>query len=220
MYGIIALLGINIIITIHEAGHYGACKIFDIETPEFSIGFGPIIASYTYDTTQFSLRALPLGGYVQIAGMDGAEEEANTFADRPYYQQAIVILAGIIMNIMLGMIVFNIISPREFSYRLRNEIGVNRGIIGPIGIVSILMQTAASGWDMYWGFIGLLSVNLAVINAIPLPFLDGGQFVSYTMQAINETFNLTEMQQAWILAALFFIIMYIIYSLLSRNKQQ
>jgi len=215
-YGLLALLGINIIIGIHEAGHFFACKLFHIETPDFSIGFGPSLVSYQFDTTTFHIRALPLGGYVEIDGMTQASAQPDNFYYRPYYQKAIVTLSGIICNILLGMIIFSVISPRVFRRKIRAIIDTQHGFIGPIGIFSLLMKTAASGSDLYWGFIGVLSVNIAFLNALPLPFLDGGHFVSYTLNAFNQDISLGEVQQALLLAALFFFTIYLIYSMTRR----
>ncbi len=69
-FGIIGagLLGITFVITIHEMGHYLAARSFDINTPEFSIGFGPALIKKQGNGTLFVLRALPMGGYVEIAG--------------------------------------------------------------------------------------------------------------------------------------------------------
>jgi len=196
-------------------GHFVTCKIFHIETPEFSIGFGPVLASYPIGDTQFSFRMLPLGGYVSIAGM--GDENAGGFHERPYYQKAFVTLSGIICNIVLAMIIFTFISPREYRRRMQEEIGLERGFLGPIGIISVLMQTAQVGYDVFLGCIGVLSANLAFINALPLPFLDGGHFAQYTIQAINEQVTMTQAQQAVILTALFFIAMYIIYRVMYKR---
>lgn len=216
-YIIIALLGINLIIGVHEAGHYLMCKTFDIHTPEFSLGFGPLLISHTINKTQFSLRALPIGGYVQIAGMNEAQEDSNNFANRPYHQKALVTLGGIAFNILFGVGVFQFVSPREFGRRLREKTQIERGFIGPIGIISLLMQTAAASGYLFWGFLAMLSVNLAVINALPLPFLDGGHFVTYTLHAVNQSFSIQELRLALLLAAVFISIVYIIYNATTRR---
>ena len=59
--------GIGFLIAFHELGHFLACKLFGVATPHFSIGFGPRIASFRALETTFSLSAIPLGGYVEIA---------------------------------------------------------------------------------------------------------------------------------------------------------
>ncbi len=217
-YIVIALLGINLIIGIHESGHYLMCKAFDITTPEFSLGFGPLLTSYSTKETQFSLRAFPIGGYVEIAGMNGDKEEKKNFANRPYYQKALVTMSGIICNIILTLGIFQFVSPREFGRRLREEIGLKRGFIGPIGIISLLMQTAAAGSYMFWGFIGMLSLNLAIINALPLPFLDGGHFVTYTLHAINQNLSIAELRLALLLAAVFLLLIFIFYRASRRES--
>ena len=78
---IYALIGLGLLIAIHEFGHYVFCKIFKIHTPTFSIGMGPTLFQRKIGTTLFKLAAIPLGGYVEIAGMaevgQGEQEHAN-----------------------------------------------------------------------------------------------------------------------------------------------
>src|SRR5579872_2199524 len=62
------LFGVGFIIGFHELGHFLFCKLFNIRTPSFSIGFGPKLISKKIGETEFSLSAIPLGGYVEIAG--------------------------------------------------------------------------------------------------------------------------------------------------------
>ena len=64
----IGLVGINFLVGFHELGHFLFCKLFKIRTPTFSIGFGPFLASKKIGQTTFALSAIPLGGYVEIAG--------------------------------------------------------------------------------------------------------------------------------------------------------
>ena len=83
--------GIAILIFFHELGHFLFCKLFRVHTPTFSIGFGPVIWSRLIGTTTFTISAIPLGGYVEIAGMDGNTEPDDTagsgeapFSQKPY----------------------------------------------------------------------------------------------------------------------------------------
>ena len=64
---IIALFGIGFLIGFHEFGHFLFCKLFGIKTPTFSIGFGPILYQKHTWGTDFTLAAIPLGGFVDIA---------------------------------------------------------------------------------------------------------------------------------------------------------
>lgn len=100
--------GIALLIFFHELGHFLFCKLFRVHTPTFSIGFGPVIWSRLIGTTKFTISAIPLGGYVEIAGMDGSTE-GNTpmaneepFSKKPYHQKFCIMMGGILFNIILA----------------------------------------------------------------------------------------------------------------------
>lgn len=100
------VLGIGFLIGFHEFGHFIFCKLFNIETPTFSIGMGPKIFSKKIGGTDFMLSAIPLGGYVEIAGADDTHDsdvpKARQFSNKPYYQKMLVIAGGIIFNILFA----------------------------------------------------------------------------------------------------------------------
>lgn len=67
---------LNVIVIIHEAGHFFAARSFGVHCHEFSIGMGPAIYQKQGKNTLFSIRALPIGGYVMMAGEeDGSQSE-------------------------------------------------------------------------------------------------------------------------------------------------
>ena len=68
-FSIVGILGIGFLIGFHELGHFLFAKLFHVHTPSFSIGFGPKLISKKIGQTTFSLSAIPLGGYVEVAGM-------------------------------------------------------------------------------------------------------------------------------------------------------
>lgn len=112
------LLGIAALIGFHELGHFIFAKVFGIRTPTFSIGMGPRIFSFRKLDTDFSLSLIPLGGYVEIAGLQevgqGEQHEAQVrdegaFSVKPYWQKFLVLMGGIIFNILLAYIVFTVL---------------------------------------------------------------------------------------------------------------
>lgn len=107
---LVALLSLGFVITIHELGHFTLCKLFGIDTPVFSIGFGPRIAQTKIGNTTFVIAALPFGGYVEIAGMDGFKKQitipTRSFAQKPFYQKTLVLLGGIFFNFLAAYIIF------------------------------------------------------------------------------------------------------------------
>lgn len=98
--------GIALLIFLHELGHFLFCKLFHVYTPTFSIGFGPILWSKKIGTTNFTIAAIPLGGYVEIAGMNGDENQSADhelpFTQKPYYQKLLIMLGGILFNIIFA----------------------------------------------------------------------------------------------------------------------
>ena len=111
---IIGLFGIGFLIAVHEFGHFLFCKLFRISTPSFSIGMGPVLFKKKIGETVFSLSALPIGGYVEIAGNEevGQGEQAqshrrdqHSFAVKPYYQKLLVMVGGILFNLGFAYLV-------------------------------------------------------------------------------------------------------------------
>lgn len=108
---VIAILVFCAIILLHEFGHFIAAKACGIYVKEFSLGMGPALLKKKGKETEYSLRLLPIGGFCSFEGEDGgaSEEEKKqnprAFNARPVWQRMIVILAGPIMNLILGFIV-------------------------------------------------------------------------------------------------------------------
>ena len=102
---LIAILVLGVIIFIHELGHFAAAKFFKMPVSEFAIGMGPQVYSYDTMKTTYSLRAIPIGGFVNIEGMDIDSEVEDGFNTKPAYARFIVLIAGVFMNFLLAFIV-------------------------------------------------------------------------------------------------------------------
>jgi regulator of sigma E protease len=104
---------ITVVVGVHEFGHFVLGKWSGIRVDEFSIGFGPRIVSRRRGETTYSVRALPLGGYVRMAGMLGLEGEADA-GERNFYRATrprrfATIAAGIVFNFVLGVICLTVV---------------------------------------------------------------------------------------------------------------
>lgn len=318
-WGVAGILGITLLIFIHECGHFIMCKIFGVRTPSFSIGFGPKLISKKIGQTEFSISAIPFGGYVEIAGSaevgQGEQKEAfaqdeGSFAVRHFYQKFLIMSGGILFNLLFAYLVMVCVfacglPKSEFLYPLNaipkvetiengspadkaglktgdlivaaNEtplnndteklLGIlrdnggktisllierngeqtlfnvpletksafgktigylgtsftmvtvqgipfikaiqrgieltNRYIIatvymfkyiftkrdmsnvgGPVMIIKATAQGASKGLKVFLLFLAIISINLAILNLIPLPIFDGGQIMIYGIEAI------------------------------------
>ena len=110
---ILIFLGVLfVLILVHEWGHYITAKWTKMRVDEFAIGFPPRLFSVRRGETEYSLNALPIGGYVKILGENGeervlsSEDAARTFSARPKWAQALVLIAGVTMNVLLAWIIF------------------------------------------------------------------------------------------------------------------
>lgn len=138
------LLSLSFLVAVHEFGHLLAAKYFGMRVEQFSIGFPPKIFSFKKGETEYALSAIPLGGYVKISGMidESLDTEAMKlppqpweFRAKPAWQRLIVMLGGIVVNVVVGVLIF--IGITYFygdNYWLKDEINNNGGfLVGPVG---------------------------------------------------------------------------------------
>ena len=101
---LIAVVMLGLIIFVHELGHFLTAKLFKMPVSEFSIGMGPQVFSLDTKNTAYSFRAIPIGGYVNIEGMEVESEVENGFSSKPAYQRFVVLFAGVFMNFLMAFI--------------------------------------------------------------------------------------------------------------------
>lgn len=102
---IITILILGVIIFVHELGHYVAAKFFKMPIAEFSIGMGPKLFGWKKGETEYNLRGIPLGGYVNILGMEPDDKTPDGFYTKKPYQRFIVLFAGVFMNFILAWMI-------------------------------------------------------------------------------------------------------------------
>ncbi|MGO9519157.1 MAG: RIP metalloprotease RseP [Candidatus Korobacteraceae bacterium] len=97
---------LGIMILVHELGHFAAAKWFGVRVDVFSIGFGKRLAGFRRGDTDYRISALPLGGYVKMAGENPLESRSGApdeFMSHPRWQRFVIAIAGPAMNIMLAV---------------------------------------------------------------------------------------------------------------------
>jgi regulator of sigma E protease len=309
------LFGIGFLITLHEIGHFVFCKLFNVSVPSFGLGFGPVLWEKKIGETNFIISAIPLGGYVEMAGSaevgQGEQKEAyrddeRSLIQKPYWQKMCIMFGGVFLNFvfayvaiilvlalgapgtpmlpetltnriekvdpnspadkagiqkddlivalnnapfdtknpqlffeqlktlagqtasitinhggteerlnitfepnktvgMLGVIfATQPLAPRPFMQAIKEGIELTNKYIyntalfikqlftrrslegtgGPVGIIAATTASAQQGFKVYLLLLAVISINLAVLNLLPLPILDGGQALFYTIEAI------------------------------------
>lgn len=298
-----AIFVFGLLVLVHELGHFITAKMVGMRVEEFALGFGPKLLTKQYGETLYSIRAIPLGGFNKIAGMDPSEEkDERSYTAKPVWARMIVILAGSVMNFILPIFLFfgvffvsgidtpssepvlgevlahkpaelaglkngdrivaidgqPIDSWKSFVENIQNGsgrvlkveyqrdgsvmntslipeydvtaqralIGViasvntyhpgfvesaqlavkNTGFIiykmleglgqmvtgkteadlaGPLGVAQMAGDVAQLGFDRLLGFAAALSINLGIINLLPIPALDGGHFVTLVLEGVR-----------------------------------
>ena len=105
-------LGLGVVIFIHELGHFLVAKWCDVHVQTFSIGFGPALpgCSFQWGETTYKIALFPLGGYVKMVGEGGEndeeEDDPRSFKNKTVWQRMAIISAGVIMNVLFGLVVF------------------------------------------------------------------------------------------------------------------
>ncbi len=107
-----AVLVLGSLIFLHELGHYTFARIFNVKINEFSIGMGPRLWSFTSKKTGiiYSLSALPLGGFVAMAGEDDESDDPNAFNKKPAWQRFFITVAGPLVNLLVGTVAMLILT--------------------------------------------------------------------------------------------------------------
>jgi len=139
------ILGLSILVILHELGHFVAARAFGIKVEKFYLFFdawGISLFKFNYKGVEYGIGWLPLGGYVKIAGM--IDESMDTeqmsgppqpweFRSKPAWQRLIVMLAGITVNIVLGIVIFWVLTVRYGESYIPNA-DIKYGIVpGKIG---------------------------------------------------------------------------------------
>lgn len=206
-----ALLIFGILVIVHEGGHFFTAKAVGVKVNEFSVGMGPLLMKKQYGDTVYSVRLLPIGGFVALEGENSESDDDRSFGNKPAWARILVLAAGPLMNflfavlVLAGLIFFinSGIGPGEsLYYAAKNCAGLEMMIldslkglltgassvndfVGPVGIVSVVEQSAQAGFVNLLTLTVLLSLNLGMINILPFPALDGGRIVFVFIRALT-----------------------------------
>lgn len=156
LYGCEIAVALGLIIFVHELGHFAAAKAFGVWVRRFAIGFGPALVKWKRGETEYSLRAIPLGGFVEPMGehpdTEGGDDPRALWR-RPAWQRAVIFAAGVAMNGVLAVIFFTVAS----------LVGLNAP--SPVvGAATPLLPAERAGIKA-----GDRIVAIGVVDVVPLP---------------------------------------------------
>jgi regulator of sigma E protease len=189
---IVIVFIVGLLILVHELGHFLAARWTKIPVARFSIGFGPSILKIQGTQTLYTVSLIPIGGYI-IPRLD----DQNAFFSIPVWRRAIFALGGPAANILLSWLLFVVLSVvmtgLSLSSLLIEPVSTTCAYLGHIlqaipsvistpehlsGIVGIVVQGgkyAGLNSAKLLHFASVLGLNLAILNLMPIPALDGGK---------------------------------------------
>ncbi|MGI5958093.1 MAG: site-2 protease family protein [Massiliimalia sp.] len=132
---LLTILVFGVIICIHEFGHFAAAKLSGVKVNEFSMGMGPKLFSFRKGETQYSVRLLPIGGYVSMEGEDESSQDERAFCNKSVWRRFLIVVAGAVMNLVLGFVVLvgvfatqDYIATNRVAYFEEDAVSVNSGL--------------------------------------------------------------------------------------------
>lgn len=186
------ILGLSILVGLHELGHLLTAKMFGMRVEKFSIGFPPKIFGFKWGETEYSIGAVPLGGFVKISGMVdesmdteqlSSEPQPWEFRSKPAWQRLIVMLGGIIVNVITGVLIFvALVYQRGETYFSRDQV-VENGIVAYDIAKGIGFQTGDKVLDIN----GQPYVSLSDLSSGEALLSSGG---FYTVERNGETIQI------------------------------
>ena len=199
---IIILIGF--LVFIHEGAHFLIAKKSKVKVLEFSLGFGKGIWSKQKEETKYSIRAIPLGGYVRMLGEDEESNDERAFNNVSIWKRLAIVFAGPIINIAFGLFLFwllasiynknaydGLIVTRNYLIMLFRGIASlftggakEAGFVGPVGISQIIVNTTGA-FDFFY-LMSVISISLGITNLLPIPGLDGGKIVLLLLELIRK----------------------------------
>lgn len=191
MYIIFAIVAFGLLILVHELGHFIAAKINGVKVEEFAIGMGPQIFSVAIGETDYSLRALPIGGFVQMYGEDTNDEEISTrdkraLSNKSPLVRVIVFAAGAFMNLLLALIIFTIVA-MNFGFKTNvvssvvdNSPAALAGLKSGDKLIKIDGNRILTGDDLVMG------IALAKGNPVEIEFESNGKTEIKSIKPIEE----------------------------------
>ena len=108
---VLFILTFTLIVAVHEFGHFATARLLGMKVLEFAFGFPPRAAGFKRGETEYTLNWIPFGGFVRILGQDDfsikqqGEGDPRAFTSKPWWAQALVLVAGVVMNFVLAIVV-------------------------------------------------------------------------------------------------------------------
>ena len=118
LYILAAIFVFGMLVAVHELGHFLAAKACGVRVNEFSIGMGPELWSREKGETQYSVRALPIGGFCAMEGEEEDSDDERSLSRQSFWKKLIIFAAGAFMNLMTGFVILLVLYSSAEGFRI------------------------------------------------------------------------------------------------------
>jgi regulator of sigma E protease len=190
---LVAILGLALLITVHEFGHFVAAKLFGMRVEKFYVGFPPAAVKRQWGETEYGIGLIPLGGFCKISGMTPEEKVPpdtgeRTYHAKPAWQRNVTIFAGPFMNFVAAVVIFFVFIEAQgvatASLTLQSVAPTVK--IGGVNVRTARVTLVANPNDAKLGYLG---VQAGVHFDRPLPWKAGWLALTQTGESIKLTFK-------------------------------
>jgi len=198
----LAIFLIGLVILAHEYGHFLVAKLMTIPVERFSIGFGPKLWSFHRGTTEFRISLFPIGGYL----LPEVKDETQFFK-LPVLKRIILAAGGPVASALLTIVCFSLYNTFSTGinlnglllkpffqtgkttlamlYVILQSLSQPGQLSSAVGLVAQGGRFIGSSSLSWLQFTALVSLNLGIINLLPLPVFDGGKILLYSLEKIH-----------------------------------
>ncbi len=187
---VLAILALSFLIIIHELGHFMVAKAFKVRVNEFSLFMGPKLFSFQKGETLYSLRLIPLGGYVKMEGEEEASEDDRAYNKKPIGVRAAIIAAGPLMNILTALV---------FAFIIISQTGYFTTQIKDIVPGSMAEKYHLQVGDKLQKYNGKTIFNVNDLGIFSYPLTNESIKLQYERNGISKTVELTPERENYIL---------------------
>lgn len=159
----------GLLIASHELGHFLTCKAVGVKVVEFSLGMGPRIAGFTTKETKYSIRLIPIGGYVKMLGEEEESKDPRAFCNQSPWRRLLIIVAGAFMNFVIAVVIFVI-----YTY----NVGFYKPVVSETTAGSPAYRAGIKAGD-----------RVVYVNDVKISMWE--EFTSFVNQHKDETIKLT-----------------------------
>ena len=187
---VLAILALSFLIIVHELGHFMVAKAFKVRVNEFSLFMGPKLFSFQKGETLYSLRLIPLGGYVKMEGEEEASEDDRAYNKKPIGVRAAIIAAGPLMNILTAIV---------FAFIIISQTGYFTTQIKDIVPGSVAEKYDLRVGDKLQKYNGKTIFNVNDLGIFSYPLTNESVKLQYERNGESKTVELTPERENYIL---------------------